>query len=165
MKTIINILILLVTYGATSQQDPDLYLNSKKIDFEKTFLRSSNIKNIEVDKSTQNGQIFITTKEGVKFYCLSEIVKKFTDLGNINDSLYFIIKAAEKQSITKINDTTDVRIDSSFFIYTDVIELTDAKYLKEGFKALKIVIIDLEKEKRKPVVRIRGDKWLESTKQ
>ena len=56
-----------------------------------------------------------------------------------------------------VGDINEITHDKSYFLYVDVFNLTSTKYLSENFKGLKIVEIDLEKEKRKPEIRIRGN--------
>ena len=42
-------------------------------------------------------------------------------------------------------------------IYVEVKDIAEVKYLGSGFKKMKIVTIDLEKEERKPKIMIRGE--------
>jgi hypothetical protein len=55
-----------------------------------------------------------------------------------------------------IEDLFGIRIDSSYFIYTELNKLAHVVYLDEKYREFKILNIYLEDEKRSEEVRIRG---------
>jgi hypothetical protein len=84
------------------------------------------------------------------FMTLDDILKKYTKISVLNDSLLIRINGKI------IDDISDIKIDTSYFVYTDVVDLSQVEYLSNKFKGMKIVNIDLERKKREPVIIIRG---------
>lgn len=156
MKFFTFLFLLLLGFAGFTQQKqvPDIYLNSVKIDLNKFYLNDSSIDSIRVEKKTANGSVYILTKDR-KFtsITLTDIVKKYTDIKRIDPSILFRIKGKV------IEDTTGVKIDDSYFIYVEVKDLSGVKYLKDSFRDMKIVSIELEKEERKPQIMIRGNEF------
>lgn len=156
MKPITFLILLLVAFSGLAQQkkDPEIYLNSVKIDIDKIYLNDYSIDSIRVEKKTANGAVYILTKDR-KFtsITLTDIVKKYTDIKQIDNSMLFRIKGKV------IEDTTDVKIDDSYFVYVEVKDLSGVKYLKDSFREMKIVSIDLEKSERKPSIMLRGNEF------
>jgi hypothetical protein len=159
MKNLTLFVLVLLVYSGFSQQKqaPDFYLNSVKIDYNKVYLNENNIDSIRVEKKTTNGAVYILTKsQKFTFITLTEIVKKYTDIKQFDHSILFRIKGKV------IKDTTGVKIDDSYFVYVEVTDLSGVQYLKDSFREMKIVNIDLEKSERKPQIMLRGneDIWI-----
>ena len=155
MKNIITLLILtLISISVYGQKEnkTKYYLNSKAFDFEKIHLNPNSISTIRVEKESGNGEIYIITKEKeISLISLSDLVKEYTQLKKIDQSTLFKIDGKY------IYDIDGIEIDQSYFIYVDVIELSKVEYLKNKYKKLKLIEIDLECEKREPQILIRGD--------
>ena len=133
------------------KEEPTYYLNSTEINFNKVYIKPTSLDSIYISKQTTNGEIYLFTKnEEISFLTLDDIVKKYTDLTTLNNSVLIKING------DVINDVSAIKIDESFFIYVFVTHVSDAKYLSDKFHKLKIVSIDLESEKRKPQIMIRG---------
>lgn len=159
MKNLTLLVLVLLVYSGFSQQKqaPDFYLNSVKIDYNKIYLNENNIDSIRVEKKTTNGAVYLLTKsQKFTFITLTEIVKKYTDIKQIDHSILFRIKGKV------IKDTTGVKIDDSYFVYVEVTDLSGVQYLKDSLREMKIVNIDLEKSERKPQIMLRGneDIWI-----
>jgi hypothetical protein len=153
LKTIVVLLLSFVFFSGTAQpgEDPVLYLNKKEVSFESIrYLNPANIDSVHVDKSTKNGSIHVFTKEKVKFLTPEEIVKRYTNLNEPVGSLLFQINN------DIVYDISGIKIDASYFIYVEVKNVSEVKYIDEKFRGMKIVVIGLEKEERKPDIRIRG---------
>ncbi|MBV5314959.1 MAG: hypothetical protein JZU47_16775 [Prolixibacteraceae bacterium] len=159
MKNLTLLVLLLLVYTGFSQQKqaPDAYLNSVKIDLNKVFLNPKSIDSIKIEKKTPQGTIYILTKNR-KFATLTlrNIVNKHTDIKYIDNSILFRIEGK------LIEDTTEIKIDDSYFIYVDVASLSGVKYLDDKFRDLKIINIDLDETERKPQIMLRGneDIWI-----
>jgi hypothetical protein len=156
MKTYTFLFLLLIAFSGLAQQkqDPDIYLNSVKIDLNKVYVNGNSIDSIRVEKKTVNGAVYILTNDR-KFtsITLADIVKKYTDIKQIDNSILFRIKGKV------IEDTTGVKIDDSYFVYVEVKDLSGVKYLKNSFREMKIVSIDLENSERKPSIMLRGNEF------
>ena len=156
MKPITFLILLLLAFSGLAQQkqDPDIYLNSVNIDLNKVYLNENSIDSIKVEKKTANGAVYILTKDR-KFtsITLTDIIKKYTDIMRIDPSILFRIKGKV------IEDTTGVKIDDSYFVYVEVKDLSGVKYLKDSFREMKIVTIDLEKSERKPSIMLHGKEF------
>lgn len=153
-----SFLLLLVYTGFSQQkQAPDTYLNAVKIDLNKVFLNPKSIDSIKIEKKTPQGTIYILTKNR-KFTTLTlrNIVNKYTNIKHIDNSILFRIEGK------LIEDTTEIKIDDSYFIYVDVVNLSGVKYLNDKFRGLKIITIDLVETERKPQIMLRGneDIWI-----
>lgn len=153
MKYLLIFILLISVLTAASQKigTPNHYLNNKKIDFEKTFLNLQNLDSIYVDRSVKNGAIYAFTDEEVKFLTLADIVIQYTNLKSIDSTFLFEINDKT------LDDISGVSIDNSFYIYIEVTGLSRTNYIHKKFNDLKLIRIDLEQEKRKPNIRIRGD--------
>jgi len=127
------------------------FLNGKHMDLNKVYLNPGRVDSLHVDKD----KAYIYTK-GMAFtyYDLTDILGTYADGVCKADSILFRID----KKIVK--DTTSIKIDDTYFIYVDVESLKEVKYLTGQLRNLKIVNIDLESEKRKPQIRIRGKKEL-----
>lgn len=139
--------------NATSEASgaPDYYLNNSKIDLSKTFVNVKSIDSIVVEKETENGEIYLFSKDqDIVLITLVDLLKQHSDLDEMDDSLLFKIDGKY------ITDIDGLSIDESYFIYVNIIELTDMQYLSERHRALKIVEIELEEEERIPEIRVRG---------
>lgn len=150
--TILLLFLICVITGFSQQsQDPVVYLNSELINYPKYYINENRIDSVRVVKESGKGAIYILTKNR-KFtsLTLAELLRKHTDLKQMDNTLLFQIKGKI------INDIEGVRIDDTYFIYVEVKDLSDVKYLKDSLRGLKIVSIELEKEERKPVFLIRG---------
>lgn len=156
MKTYTFLLLLLIAFSGLAQQkqDPDFYLNSIKIDYKKVYINENRMDSIRVEKKTVNGAVYILTNDR-KFtsITLTDIVKKYTEIKQIDNSILFRIRGKV------IEDISGIEIDNSFFIYVDVNNLSEVNYLNDKFRDLKIVSIDLENSERKPSIMLRGNKF------
>jgi len=157
MKLIICLLFVLTVLSSEGQRtnDPTYYVNKKEVNYNFfRYLKPENIDSMHVEKSTESRALYIYTKENVKMLSLNEIVVKYTNLKKIDNTILFQING------DIVNDTLDIRIDASWYIYVEVKDLANASYLDNTLNQLKIVSIDLEKEERKPQIWIRGDNKL-----
>jgi len=142
-----------LTVYSQNNQSPDYYLNGREINFSKVFINPLRIDSLSVDKQTKNGAIYIFTKNRAFTYLsLKEVLKKYTNLTEPNDSLLFRIDGKI------IDDISDIKIDDSFFIYVDTKTMSDVKYISDKFKNLTIVNVDLEKERKS--IMLRGNQKL-----
>jgi len=148
------LLLLSISCFAQQKQNPDFYLNSVKVDLNKVYINEPRLSSVNVDKRSANGSVSIFTKDSLFTYLtLTDILRKYTRLKTDESSILFQIQDKVVQ------DTVGVKIDASYFIYVDVINLSDVKYVKDKFKQMKIVRIDLDKWERKPEIRIRGNEF------
>lgn len=132
-------------------QSPIVYLNQKQIDVNKVFLNPDRIDSMNIQKNTPNGELyFFTKKKEFTFLRLTDIVKKFTSIKSDDKPILYRINGKI------INDTTSVQIDDTYNIYVEIEKTSEVKYLSSSFANLTILNIDLEKEKRKPNIMIRG---------
>lgn len=139
------------TYGQR-KEEPTYYLDSKEINFKRVYIKATSLDSIYVNKQTVNGEIYLFTKnEEISFFSLKDILKKYTDLTSLNDSILIRING------DVINDISGIKIDKSYFIYVEVSDVSDTNYLSDIFKSLKIVSIDLEQDERKPEIWLRGN--------
>lgn len=137
---------------AQKKMEPRYFIDSTLIDIQKVYFNPNQIESINVVKNDSVGKIFIKTKQGSSSYItLNDILKKYTTLDLIKNSILFRIDGKV------IDDITDVKIDDSYFIYVDTASLAKNQYLDDKYKSLYIVDIALEKEERKIPIRIRGD--------
>ena len=132
---------------------PKYYLDSIEFSIEKVFIHPENIESIFVNKESTPGAIYIYSKTPpITFLTLNDIIKEYTKYDSISRRMLIYIN--EKI----INDIDSIHIDKNYFIYTNVDNPKDADYIDESLKQIIIVKIDLEKEKRKPKIYIRGEK-------
>lgn len=149
---LLSFVMIAISVHGQKDKKPSYYLNSKEFDFEKTYLNPNSINRIRVEKESENGEVYIITKEkNISLMTLSELVKEYTQIKKIDQSTLFKIDGKY------IYDINGIEIDQSYFIYVDVIELSNVEYLKNKYKKLKLVEIELESEKREPQIRIRGN--------
>jgi len=142
----------MISISVHGQKDkkPKCYLNSKEFELEKIYLNPNGISTIRVEKESENGEVYIITKEkDISLITLTDLVKKYTHIKRIDQSTLFKIDGKY------IYDIDGIEIDQSYFIYVDVIDLAQAEYLKDKHKRLKIIEIDLESKKREPKISIR----------
>ena len=110
------------------------------------------IDSIRVDKKSKNAKVYFFTKKGrISLMTLEDLLNDYTDLRDDDGSILYCINDEF------VGDINGIKIDKSYFVYVDVFSLSGMQYLSDNFKGLKIVEIDLEKEKRKPEIRIRGN--------
>lgn len=155
MKNFTFLFLLLLGFtGFTQQkQNPEVYLNSVKIDFNKVYINEYRIDSVKVDKKPINGAIYILTKgKQFSYLTLTDILAKYTDIKSDESSILFQIKGKF------LEDISGIEIDDTYFIYVDVKDLSGAMYLKDKFRDMKIVSIQLENAERRPEIRIRGNK-------
>jgi hypothetical protein len=159
MKKLIIIICLLINpmfnYSISRGQinrDPAFYLNGKPFDLQKTFLNPRRIDLVNLDKDSMYGEILVFTRSrNFTFYTLSDILKKYTTLNEFNSTVLYRINGK------MIEDTTSIEIDDTYFVYVNIEQLSRVKYISNKFNDLWIVNIDLETDKRKPKILIRGD--------
>jgi hypothetical protein len=132
--------------------EPFYYLNSKRIDLDKVYLNPLRLDSISVQRQTQSGKVLMFTKNSeFSFYRLTDILKKYTNISGLNDSILFKINGK------LIEDTTSIIIDDTYFVYVTTDKLNSVKYISRQFRNLTIVNIDLETKRREPVIYIRGN--------
>jgi hypothetical protein len=83
---------------------------------------------------------------------LADVLKDFANIESLDNSLLIRING------DYLHDIEGILIDKSYFIYADVMDVSNAQYLSDDYRGLRIVEIDLEMEERKPEISIRGDK-------
>ena len=152
MKIFITLLLVLSFFSPETQRTkaPTYYLNKKEVSFNSfKYIKPSNIDSMRVDKTTENGALYVYTNENIRLLTLNDVVEKYTDLKKIDNTVLFQING------DVVCDTLDIKIDASWFIYVKVNDLANVNYLDQALDKLKIVNIDLEKEKRKADIRIR----------
>jgi hypothetical protein len=141
----------LTGYGQ-EKKTPDYYLNSVKMTMTNVFMNTNNIDSIKVLHKTSNGEVYITTKSRFKgFISLDEVLKGRTDARCNSGEVILRINGEA------IDDTTDVRIDATYFISVKTKRLSDVKYLDPKYHRLVVVDISLKSEEEKPSVKIRGN--------
>ena len=154
MKIFISFLFVLVVHSSIAQrtQKPTIFINGKEANlYSPEYIKPNNIDSMIVDRTTENGSIYIYTKDNIKLLSLNEIVEKYTNLTEIDNTILFQING------DIVNDTLNIKIDASWYIYVEVKDLAKANYLDKTLNQLKIVSIDLEKEERIPQIWIRGE--------
>jgi len=150
--TLVFIILMYISAFGQESKAPKYFLNSKEFNLEKIYLNPVRIDSIRVEKETEDGEVYIFTKEKqISFMPLNDLVKEYTN-----------IKKLDKSTLFKINDKfiydiDGIEFDKSYFFYVDVIYLSKAQYLNKKNRRLKIVEIDLETKQRKPEIRIRGN--------
>ena len=128
------------------------FLNSIEFDLTKIYINPMSIDSIRVDKKSKNAKVYFFTKKGrISLMTLEDLLNDYTDLRDDDGSILYCINDEF------VGDINGIKIDKSYFVYVDVFSLSGMQYLSDNFKGLKIVEIDLEKEKRKPEIRIRGN--------
>jgi hypothetical protein len=138
-------------YGQKNDE-PFYYLNSKRIDLDRVYLNPLRLDSISVQRQTQSGKVLMFTKNSeFSFYRLPDILKKYTNISGLNDSVLFKINGK------LIEDTTSIIIDDTYFVYVTTDKLNSVKYISRQFRNLTIVNIDLETKRREPVIYIRGN--------
>lgn len=153
--------VALVCSGLTGygqeKKTPDYYLNSVKTTMTNVFMNTNNIDSIKVLHKTSNGEVYITTKSRFKgFISLDEALKGRTDARCNSGEVILQINGKT------IDDTTNVRIDATYFISVKTKRLSDVKYLDPKYHRLVVVDISLKSEMEKPPMRIRGNNDLQS---
>jgi hypothetical protein len=121
-------------------------------------VKPSSIDEIVVDKKTERGAIYITTKRKVKFLTLDEILSKET---GVTDSVSQVVYIVDDKLVI---DKSKVKVDASYFIEVEIKRLEKVNYINEEHRGLIIVDIQLLIERPKPVIRIRGDEGLQTKK-
>ena len=151
-EVVLSVSLFICLSGYCQIPDPIYYLNSEEIDLKKVFLNPMRMDSIHIDNKTTNGSVFISTKDKrFTFLTLDQIIKNQTDLCGLNDSVLIKING------NIINDTSGIKIDDSFYIYSEEESVKDVLYLNSRLGGLIIINICLEKEERKPIIYIRGN--------
>jgi len=152
-------LILLIWFAFTNfafnqtKEPPKYYLDSIEFRWEKVFIKPESIESMFVNKESAPGAIYIYSKKTpIAFFTLNDIIKEYSEYDSISSSMLFYIN--EKL----ILDIDSILIDKDYFIYVEIDTAKNAKYIDESLRSIIIIKIDLEREKRKPVIRIRGEK-------
>jgi hypothetical protein len=131
---------------------PKYYLDSIEFAIDKVFIHPESIESIFVNKESTPGEIYIYSKTPpITFLTLNDIIKEYTEYDSISSRMLFYIN--EKV----INEIDSIRVDENYFIYTDVDKALEVNYIEESLKQIIIVKIDLEREKRKPKIILRGE--------
>lgn len=126
---------------------PEYFLNGEKIEMGKSFINTENIIDVSVKKNTDNGQIFITTKDAVTFVNLIQLSQE-NDINGSN--ALFLINGKP------INKPSEVVFDKSLLKTIAYEESTTFENIKSDFKIIMIETKDTEKEKSEGEVIIRG---------
>jgi len=136
-----------------TKEPPKYYLDSIEFCIEKVYFSPESIESIYINKESSPGGIYIYSKNPpMAFITLEDIIKEYTEYDNISNRMLFYIK--EKL----IPDIDSILIDKNYFIYVDVDTPKNADYIDEALRSIIIIRIDLEREKRKPEIRLRGEK-------
>ena len=158
MKGIRSIIAIVLMHTCSSAamcqsvQESKFFINNLQVDLNKMFFNPSRMDSLIVVKKEAVGEVHIYTKNSEFTSCsLKEIVEKYAKQIAENDTVLFRIDGK------LINDTTSVRIDDSYYIYVEVEELNNVKYLPNNFLSIKIISIDLESKKREPKIYLRGN--------
>lgn len=156
----VSIIFVFSCFSLFAQQknNPTYYLDSVKVDINKHFINPQNIETMFVKKETTNGEVYINSKNKLELLHLYDVLKKHIDIDGLNNNL--VLKINNKF----INDTVDIKIDRTFFIYVQNERLIDVNYIDEKFKNLIIVNVDLESKERKPQIYLRGNQETEHQK-
>jgi hypothetical protein len=157
VTSMILLIFLFVNINVTGQnnQEPLWYLNSRQFDFNKVFINPMRIDSININKQKAPGEILIFTKNNeFTFYRLIDVLKKYTNVNGLNESILFRINGKI------IEDSTSLKIDDTYFIYVETERLYGIKYLSNQYLNLTIVNIDLETKKREPKTYIRSSQEL-----
>ena len=153
-KLIVVLIFCFYGHEAICQRtkSPLYFLDSVEIDIHKVYIHPTSIKSIKVDRKKGNGEIYIySKKDSLSLTNLWDIVEEKTEIEKLASSMVFKING------DIINDTSDIKIDSRFFIYVTVNSLEKVDYIKNNFKPLKIINIDLERKEREEKIYIRGE--------
>lgn len=154
--------IILITFAcflinidyASGQKSNDalFFLNLQQIDFSKVFINDASIESININEKTSNDEIYISTKNGeFNYYRLKDILKKYANINELNESVVFKINGRV------IEDTTSIMIDDSYFIDLTIDNLKGVKYIPKKFSSLKIVNIKLNSKNPGSNIIIRGN--------
>ena len=154
------LILTLVTTDIFSQRSepPLYYLNAQEIDFENVHVKPTSIDEMILDKKTERGAVYMTTKKNVKFLTLDDILRTKT---GVIDSVSQVVYIVDDKLVI---DKSKVKVDASYFIDVEVKRLEKLNYISEEHRGLIIVEIQLLNEKPKPVIRIRGDEGLQTKK-
>jgi hypothetical protein len=128
---------------------PVYYIDSIEVDFNSVYINPNSIESIYVEKETENGAIYITTKKHFKFISIDQVLEDNTDTSLLSNSLLFRINGSVVERLD------DLLIDDSFFVYIENENLSNVEYIEDKYTSLQIINIDLEAEKRKKEIRIR----------
>lgn len=153
-KVFLVVFLTLTSLFSYSQEKrtPIYYLNSKKVEVKNLFFNSKGVDSIRVERKTENGEIYIYTKnKNPQYLSLEDVLKKYTDENISNGTVLIRIDGKI------VDDITNIRIDDTYFVYVETKKLSEAQYLSDKFRELVIVDITLETEERKPRIIIRGN--------
>ena len=152
-------LILLIWFAFASfafnqtLEPPKYYLDSIEFSIEKVYFKPESIESIFVNKDSTPGSIYIYSKTPpMAFITLEDIIKEYTEYDNISTRMLFYINKK------MISDADSILIDKNYFIYVDIDTPKNTDYIDEALRSIIIIRIDLEREKRKPEIRLRGEK-------
>ena len=130
---------------------PIYFLDSIEIDFDKVYLMPESIESMFVKKESIPYEIYIYSKNPpIDFLTLQDLIVKYTEFDSISSSMLFFINGK------MISDIDGIVIDKNFFIYLDINNTQDVNYIRQKLRTIRIISIHLEREPRKPVIRIRG---------
>lgn len=149
---VFGLLFILMILGVELfSQAPLFYLNSKPVDLTKVYLNPSRVDSVNFLRRG-SGEVLISTKNlEFSYYSLNEILIKEANVNSSVDT--FVLKI----NGNLIEDTTSIQIDDTYYVYVNTDRLSNVKYLPGKYRNLILVNIELEREKRKPLIKIRGN--------
>jgi hypothetical protein len=155
MKTfILNLLILISSVGfAQTNQSPKYFLNGKEIDWDTVFINPKNIKSINIEKETPNGEIYIVTNGIIwKHKSLEKLLLPVYNNMQIYDKSITPIFVIEGKVI---NNPEVIEIDDTYFPDATLKSLSNVQGISGDCKKLVLVDIKLADD-QKAFIRLRG---------
>lgn len=155
MRKLILILTMFSAFELLGQVQvrPTYYLNGDSIDINTCYINPLSIDNINIDKKTGHGVIYLKSKKQIEFLTLDNVLNKFTNV-KADHPVVFVIDGKI------VNDKAPVRIDGSYFIYVVTQPFHEVNYIDESLKDLILVEITLSTRKIEPKVVIRGEELM-----
>jgi len=154
MRHVVVLIFCLLTVDvfSQSQERPTYYLNSNEVEWDNTYIKTSNIESVNVEKKIKGGEIYIKTIRPVTFMTLDMILEKHSEIRDSANQVVYIINN------NLVTDKSKIKVDDSFFIQLEIKRLEKLNYIKERYRNLILVNIQLLNEKPEPIIRIRGSK-------
>jgi hypothetical protein len=125
----------------SSNLRPAFFIDSMRVDFEKTYIEPDNIKDINVVKGYDSvfqadGKVYITLKSPKPILLtLTDVIAKKTSLKSPSRILFIIDGKVQ-------TDTAGVRIESSIVRTVQVTNETDINYLRGNVRPMSILSIE-----------------------
>lgn len=156
VQNLIILIVIIVLFPGISHSQPKMnpqyFLNSVKVEMEGLYINPKSIDSIGINRDTANGEIRMYTKSGgVKLLSADEVLAKYSEVKVVSGDVLLRINGKF------VDNVSNVRIDDSYFVYIEVNNLAENRYLSPKYKDLVIVDVALETEERKPEIYIRGE--------